>query len=406
MKKFLFVTLIIAMLLGCAAADIETSPPVSTIGTTAAPTTTGTTASQPTTTVAKADIPVPTKRETRISFAAVGDNLLHNTVTYSAQIEKGKFDFSPIYSIMKPIVEKYDLAFVNQEIPLGGLDFGLSGYPTFNGPAEAAKGLFDSGFNIINLASNHSLDKGLKCLLASYENIKKAGFDKIIGIFPDENKTDDFLVFEQDGVTIGMLSYTYGTNGMPLPKSNPNVVPLIKDEKIKSDIEKLRPECDVLIVSMHWGTEYTTQEIKEQTRLAELLNSLGVDVIIGHHPHVIEPMKIIGDEHKTVCFYSLGNFVSNQQKAATMLGGMASFDIVKTIEDEIEIQNAGVLPIVTHYNNKANKYDIYPLDSYTEELANVHGIRKYDSKFSLKYLNNLSDEVLGEYRLSLGDLND
>ena len=403
MKKYLFITLIIAMLLGCAAADIETSPPIPTITTTAS---NEVTTSQPTTTVAKADIPVPEKKETRISFAAVGDNLLHNTVTYSAQIEKGKFDFSPIYSIMKPIVEKYDLAFVNQEIPLGGLDFGLSGYPNFNGPAEAAKGLFDSGFNIANIASNHSLDKGLKCLLASYENIKAAGFDKIIGIFPDENKLDDFLVFEQDGVTIGMLSYTYGTNGIPLPKSNPNIVPLINDEKIKSDIAKIRPECDVLIVSMHWGTEYTTKEIKEQTRLAELLNSQGVDVIIGHHPHVIEPVKVIGDTHKTVCFYSLGNFVSNQQKASTMLGGMASFEIVKTIDDEIEIQNAGVLPVVTHYNNKANKYDIYPLDSYTEELAKAHGVRKYDGKFSLNYLNNLSDEVLGEYRLSLGDLND
>ena len=403
MKKILFITLIIALLLGCAAADIETSPPIPTIGTTAAP---ETTASQPTTTVSKADIPVPEKKETRISFAAVGDNLLHNTVTYSAQIEKGKFDFSPIYSVMKPIIEKYDLAFVNQEIPLGGLDFGLSGYPNFNGPAEAAAGLFESGFNIINLASNHSLDKGLKCLLASYENIKNAGFDKIIGIFPDENNLDDFLIFEQDGIEIGMLSYTYGTNGIPLPKSNPNIVPLISDDKIKADIKKIRPECDVLIVSMHWGTEYTTTEIKEQTRLANLLNELGVDVIIGHHPHVIEPMKIIGEDHKTVCFYSLGNFVSNQQKAATMLGGMASFDIVKTVEDEIEIQNAGVLPLVTHYNNKANKYDIYPLDSYTKELADVHGIKRHDSKFSFDYLHKLADEVLGEYRLTLGDLDD
>lgn len=404
MKKILLSMMIITLLLGCTSvnsdADIETIATIPSNGVISDSEGNSTQAADPN------DIPVPTKKETRISFAAVGDNLLHNTVTYSAQIEKGKFDFSPIYSTLKPIIEKYDLAFVNQEVPLGGLDFGLSGYPNFNGPAEAAVGLYNSGFDIINVASNHSLDKGKNCLIASYENIKAAGFDKILGIFPDEEKLDDFLVFEQDGIKIGMLSYTYGTNGIPLPKSNPNIIPLISDDKLKSDIEKLRPQCDVLIVSMHWGTEYRTQENDEQTRLANLLNELGVDVIIGHHPHVIEPVKVIGEEHKTVCFYSLGNFVSNQQKASTMLGGMASFDIVKTVTDEIVIENYGVLPLVTHFNNKANKYDIYPLDNYTADLANAHGVNKYDSKFSLEYLNNLSDEVLGEYRLSLGDIND
>ena len=159
---------------------------------------------------------------------------------------------------------------------------------------------------------------------------------------------------------------------------------------------------------MHWGAEYKLTPTDEQQELAKLLNSLGVDVIIGHHPHVIEPVEeIIGEDgHKTICFYSLGNFVSNQHNAATMWGSMASFEIVKTVEDLFEIQNFGVLPIVTHYNRKANNYRIIPLDDYTQELAQSHGILQHDSKFSLKYLNDLSEKVLGENKITTGDLDD
>ena len=243
-------------------------------------------------------------------------------------------------------------------------------------------------------------------LLASLENIKAAGFDKIVGAFPDEENLDDFLIFEQDGVKIGMLSYTYGTNGIPLPQSNPNIVPLIDTDKITADVEKIRDGCDVLIVSMHWGTEYKLSPTDNQKELASLLNELGVDVIIGHHPHVIEPVEVLTSSsgHETVCFYSLGNFVSNQHDAPTMLGGMASFEIVKTIEGDIEIQNYGVLPIVTHFNSNASQFNIYPLDNYTEDMANAHGINKYDSRFGYNYLHELADEVLQEYRLTVGDL--
>lgn len=392
MRKILSALLSLFLLCGCTNADVGMT----------------TSAFKEEITQATQQTTAPEIKEERISFAAVGDNLLHNTVTYSAQIEKGKFDFSKIYSNIKPFIERYDLAFVNQEIPLGGVEYGLSGYPNFNGPAQAADGLFDAGFNIINLASNHSLDKGLKCLLASYNNIKNAGFDKIVGIFPDESKTEDFLMFEEKGIKIGMLSYSYGTNGMPIPKSNPNIVPIIDVEKITSDVGKLRDNCDVLIVSMHWGVEYTTSQTEEQKELAKTLNSLGVDVIIGHHPHVIEPVEeIVGTSgKKTLCFYSLGNFVSSQHNAATMLGGMAAFDIVRTKSGDIEMQNYGVLPIVTHYNKDFDKYTIYPLDSYTDEMAKAHGILKYDKKFSRSFLENLADKVLAENRLNIGDLND
>lgn len=391
--KFISVWLLAACLFGCANPDIETTVNI--------PVTAGTES-----TTEETEVPTPAVEEKRISFAAVGDNLLHNTVTYSAQIEKGKFDFSPIYKDIGALAGKYDLAFVNQEIPLGGVELGISGYPTFNGPAEAADGLFGAGFDIINVASNHSLDKGMNGLLASLENIKAAGFDKIVGAFPDEENLDDFLIFEQDGVKIGMLSYTYGTNGIPLPQSNPNIVPLIDTDKITADVEKIRDDCDVLIVSMHWGTEYKLSPTDNQKELASLLNELGVDVIIGHHPHVIEPVEVLTSSsgHETVCFYSLGNFVSNQHDAPTMLGGMASFEIVKTIEGDIEIQNYGVLPIVTHFNSNASQFNIYPLDNYTEDMANAHGINKYDSRFGYNYLHELADEVLQEYRLTVGDL--
>ena len=343
---------------------------------------------------------VPVKTETRISLCAAGDNLLHNSVTYSVQTGKNTFDFTPIYAPIKEIVQNHTIAFVNQEIPLGGVEFGIGAYPSFNGPIEAAQALYETGFNVINLASNHALDKGLKGALASYENIKASGFTNIIGSFPDKEKVQDFCVIEEEGIKIGFLSYSYGTNGIPLPKGQEQLVPLIDLEKIKQDIAVISPKCDVLAVSLHWGNEYQTTPSKEQKELAAQLADLGVDLIIGHHPHVLQPVEVVETAagNKVTCIYSLGNFVSNQQKAATMLGGIATLDIVKTVEDTFEIQNVGVIPVVTHYTKGSKSFGIYPLAQYTGEQAKAHGILSYDSKFSLDYLNQLADQVLGQYR--------
>lgn len=343
---------------------------------------------------------LPIKTETRITLCAAGDNLLHNSVSYSVQTGENTFDFTPIYAPIKDIVQSRDIAFVNQEIPLGGIEFGIGKYPSFNGPKEAADALYDTGFNVINMASNHILDKGLKGALASYANIEAAGFQNIIGAFPDKEKTQEFCIVEEQGIKVGFLSYTYGTNGIPIPKGQEQLVPLIDLDKMKQDIAVISPKCDVLAVSLHWGNEYETTPSAAQKELAAQLADLGVDLIIGHHPHVLQPVEVVetSSGNKVTCIYSLGNFVSNQQKAATMLGGIATLDIVKTVDDTFEIQNAGVIPVVTHYAKGSKNYGIYPLDTYTQEQANTHGILSYDSKFSLEYLNNLADKVLGTFR--------
>ena len=193
------------------------------------------------------------------------------------------------------------------------------------------------------------------------------------------------------------MSYTYGLNGYQLPADKPWKVSLIDEEKITADLAAIRPECDYLIVSMHWGNEYQTAESDYQKRLAQLLCDGGADLIIGTHPHVLQPMKWLEreDGHKTLCAYSLGNFVSNQHKRVTMLGGILEVELLFDEDGTlIETTSAGVIPTVTHY--KKGYYTIYQLSEYNDELAGVHAIRNYETPFNMNYLNELSQKILGE----------
>ena len=179
--------------------------------------------------------------------------------------------------------------------------------------------------------------------------------------------------------------------------SSKELLVLIDEEKITADLAAIRPECDYLIVSMHWGNEYQTAESDYQKRLAQLLCDGGADLIIGTHPHVLQPMKWLEreDGHKTLCAYSLGNFVSNQHKRVTMLGGILEVELLFDEDGTlIETTSAGVVPTVTHY--KKGHYTIYPLSEYTDELAAEHGMQGYETPFNMTYLTELSNKILGE----------
>ena len=273
----------------------------------------------------------PEIKTSKLSLVMVGDGLLHSSV-YNDAYKNGVYDFKPQLEYIKPIVQNYDLAFYNQESILGGTSLGLSSYPTFNSPQEFGDAMIDAGFNMVSLANNHTLDKGEKGVLSSCEYWQNKDV-LTAGSYCSAEDADEIKIKEKNGIKYTLLAYTYGTNGISIPSGKEYLVNLYSDEKAKEDIEKVRDKVDLLIVSMHWGTEYRTEPTEEQKREAEYLSSLGVDIIIGTHPHVIEPITYIND---TLVIYSLGNFISAQSTSNdynTIVELMTSVDVIKEEKD-------------------------------------------------------------------------
>ena len=314
-------------------------------------------------------------KTTKLSMLMVGDALLHSSV-YKDAYKDGKYDFSSQLELIKPIVKDYDLAFYNQETILGGTEIGLSDYPTFNSPWEFGDNMLDIGFNIVNLATNHTMDRGEKAITKSceYWNSKK---DKILfaGSYCNEEERNEIKIFEKNGIKYTMLSYTYGTNGIKVPEGKEYLVNLYSDEQAKKDIEKVRDKVDVLLVSMHWGIEYQTEPTEEQKREAKYLSDLGADIIIGTHPHIIEPVTFIDD---TLVIYSLGNFISAQSTNNdynTMVELMTTVDIVKETKGKkstIKLENLNNELLYNYYTKGSGKWYNFKVVPFSQMNTNYN----------------------------------
>jgi len=323
-----------------------------------------------------------------LSLVAAGDNLFHETII-NAYRQNDSFDFSPIYTEIKSIVENADIAFINQETVMGGEAFGYSGYPKFNTPQALAKTIADTGFDIVNQATNHSMDMGRDGLYATLDLWEKTEGITVIGA----RKTGGSMrVIIKNNISLGFLSYTYGLNGFTLPYKEPNLVSLIKRSKITEEIKALRPLCDFLIVSMHWGDEYLLVEPgADQVDLARFLADLDVDLIIGHHPHVLQRAETLTRPNgkKTLCFYSLGNFVSNQREKDRILGALMFVIFTKESLEfqpgKLSISNSGMIPVICHYEINYKNTKVYPLYSYTQELLDKHLLLQLDKTMDMNY---------------------
>ena len=342
------------------------------------------------------------EKVTSASVIAVGDNLIHSSVYKDANrlANYNGYDFKPMYELIKPIVSKYDLAYYNQESILGGTELGLNDYPTFNSPQETGDAMIDAGFNLVSLATNHTMDSGERAVLASrkYWDSKK---DKVMAVgsyasFDDRNKID---IREVNGIKYTMLNYTYGTNGISVPNGKEylvNVWPTDLDindperdteyqnykKTVKEDIDRVRDKVDLLIVAMHWGVEYTHEPTEYEKDMAKYLSSLGVNVIIGTHPHVIQPVTWIDD---TLVIYSLGNFISAQyQNKSTCLNYkcttelMTSFKVTKT--------------------SKGDKVDIKVSDVSNELIYNYYNVSTWRSFKVIPFSNNEIVNYLPNYK--------
>ena len=289
----------------------------------------------------------------KLKLLATGDGLIHSVI-FRNYYKNGVYDFTDAVKYVKDIVKDYDIAYYNQETPAGDDSITYSGYPMFYTPSAYVDAMRDAGFNTISLASNHSLDKGEKGILNTVKYFKTTN-TLYSGINDSEEMRNNFIIKEKNNITYTMLSYTTITNGLQVPSGKSYLLNLYDKEQVKKDIEAVRDKVDVLIVAMHWGIEYINMPNEEEKEIAEYLSSLGVDIVIGNHPHILQPITKIGD---TIVMYSLGNFISNQFGGTNgdwnkLIGFMATLDITKTVtkDDEVKMtfDNIGGELIFTKY---------------------------------------------------------
>ncbi len=350
---------------------------------------------------------------TSISLIMAGDNLINDKLYNAAKKDDGSYDFKSMYSYIKDIVKNYDLAYYNQETILGGSEIGVSSYPAFNSPYEVGDATIDTGFNLVSLATNHTLDRGEKAIINSLNYWNNKSNVLTSGSYLSNNDRNKVNIKEVNNITYTMLNYTYGTNGIKVPEGKEylvNIWPCTGNnpdndtkyqeykEVVKEDILRVRDKVDLLIVAMHFGVEYTHVPTKYQIDMAEFLSSLGVDIIIGTHPHVIMPITYIND---TLVIYSLGNFLSAQDTNNdynTTVGLLSSIKITKNIDKD---NNSSIklsdLNNELIYTTNKDGYKIIPFSNpdikeYLNDYERVYNkyaniVRSIDSSININSLS-------------------
>lgn len=348
-------------------------------------------------------------QDTSVSLVMVGDMLMHMGVVKSGYLEDGSRNYDHLFQNVEDLIKDADIAIVNQETILGGEDLNFTGYPRFNSPFEVGDAIVNAGFNVVLHATNHALDKDkqgiLNCLSYWETNHPEIA---VLGIQDKKQSQENIFVFEKNDIKIAILNYTYGTNGLPLPEDMPYCVNLLDKERVKNDLLKAKEIADFIVVCPHWGTEYSHSVSSYQKDWAQFFLDNDVDLVIGSHPHVIEPVELFEreDGHKMLVYYSLGNFVNatNSYKsniADRMVGAMAKVKITKNgTTKETYISEYGIEPLINHYQYGVGYMSCYKLSDYTDELVQKSETINRDSRFSVSFSYDLCNEVFGEELMS------
>ncbi len=266
-------------------------------------------------------------REQRVRLLFAGDAMCHYPQIESARGEDGTIDFRSKFAATKPYFDRADIAIVNFETTISP-DGRYSGYPAFSSPAEYADALHWLGTDVAMLANNHCCDRGARGIHSTIAKLDTLGIAHTGAFHSAEDfSRNEILRIEHQGVKFAFINYTYGTNGIPTPKDCK--VNRIDTVDIANALKRATVDSDCVVACMHWGDEYMRQPSFTQRKLAQFLHRNGVDLVIGSHPHVVQP-TVATDEQITV--YSLGNFISNQRRAHTDGGIMAEIEVVKSIE--------------------------------------------------------------------------
>ena len=392
---------------------------------TVAPTPTSTPTSTPSPTPSPSPTPTPTPTPNVVNMVAVGDNLYDWYMLEDGYNREDKtFDFSHNYDYIKRYAQMADFAVVNQETPIGG-DGGYTasgselknigekqrwgsyhGYAQFNTPDEVGHELVKAGFNVITSATNHSSDFGWKALKNTIEFWKQYPDVTVLGIHESEEDQQTIRVLKKYDISIACLNYTYGLNLDSALKEAPYSIDKLSKDRVTKDVEKAKQMADFVVVFVHWGDEYKMTANSYQKEYTKLFLKLGVDAVVGAHPHICEPMEWLTGEdgHRMVVYYSLGNFLSMFKKSECELEGMAYLEFFKD-ENGKSIREGTIIPLVNHWNydskvyGKRKNFRVYALQDYTDELGAEHGSPHYgdgQKKFSNAYMKELATKLWGD----------
>lgn len=327
-----------------------------------------------------------------ITIAAIGDILIHDRV-YNDAREGELFNFDPMLNNLPSELKKPDLLLANQETIVAGESIGLSGYPTFNSPHEIVDSLKKAGIDIVSTANNHALDRGVEAQKLSISYLNQIGLPHV-GTYLTKEEQDKLVILEKNGIKVAYLAYTYGLNGIPIPKENEYIVNIIDKERISNEIQRAKKEADVIVMAIHWGNEYQRFPSKEQKELAQFLIDEGVHIIFGSHPHVLQPIEWLEGKNgqQGLVVYSLGNFLSGQDEEYRDIGGMVSITVNKKQRGqatEITMNNPSFYP--TFVSSKAeSNYMMHPL------LHSQEAIDKYGPSIYSEIMNHMQVEGQAE----------
>lgn len=331
----------------------------------------------------------------QINIKMVGDCLIHEGLYKAARKSDGAYNFEFMFEHIIDDIQAADIAIINQETIFTANRNNYSGYPTFGSPVEVGDAEAIAGFDIIAHATNHTIDKGIQGINDTLTFWNENHPDiAIIGIHNNEDESD-ILYKEVNNITLSFVNYTYGLNGLESRrKGKEYIVDLLTDVGVEDTLHEAVENSDMLIAILHVGTEYVYTPSTYEIQQVDKFIDNGASIVICAHPHVVEPFEIRTTENgnSAIVFYSLGNFISCQNKIPRVLGGMADIIIEKTIigeEQTIEVIDFNMIPLVTH--QERGYYTTYKLEDYTEELA-----RKHKLGVTIEGLNNLWNSIMNK----------
>ncbi len=339
-------------------------------------------------------------KDVSITILGAGDDLIHGSIYKQAKQHAGGtgYDFAPVYAHVADQIKSADIAVINQETVLAGRALPVSDYPLFNSPTEVGDALVDVGFDVINHANNHILDKGEKGIKATldYWDTKPV---KVTGAYRNDEDLQNIRIIEKKGIKTAYLGFTEMTNGLYLPKGSPyRIVYTGETDEIQQLIEKAKSMADVVVVSVHWGTENTYTLTDKQKTLAQQMVDWGADIIFGNHPHVVQQLTVLtraSDGAKCPVAFALGNFVSAQQSGKNMVSGLLTVAETKSGKTgKTSYTSMKFTPIVTHYGSKYSGITIYPFSGYTDAMASQHGVRAFTPDFSRAFIQGVLDRSI------------
>ena len=364
-----------------------------------------------------APTPQPTPKVETVKFSASGDNLIHKPIYVQAERraqENGsdaKYDFAYAYQNMADFYKQFDVNWINQESLVNDV-IPAATYPCFSTPGECAKALYDIGFRVFSLANNHSYDQGMKGIAATMDFWNSMPDDVYTtGLWKNEDdQMNNIPVQEVNGIKIAYLAYTEHTNGISIGADKDpagRVIYTSDADTIRAQIVAARKVADVVVVGTHWGVEYSNEANEAQKELAQRLADWGADLIIGTHPHVLQDAEWLtaADGRQVFVAYSLGNFISTQNRTPRVVGGILTVDLTKITDVDgsvaIRLNDPKIHPVITHYEAGRGNVRCYLYRDYTPELAAEHGMRAYDSSFSYDALRQIAQEAVSEEFLDL-----